>query len=360
MKSLFFTILCCLFSAALVHAQTPQVIQSGFTVERELGKAEKHIYEVNLQKGQQLNFVVEQRGIDLVLQVYAADGKFYDRLDSPNGREGDEPFQMITLSGGRFRIEITPLRENDPPGKYFIKPVKIRNATEAELKAARLNEELLKIVAEDIRFDDPQTLKRLYLNKALLTNPIGHVFTLTELTEIMAKYPFKPPEGYSFTVELSEAKMEEFGDLAVVSVRLSGHLKIPPENIDRTTVQRVGYVFKRIGSDWRIINVQRTYIERERKPIKLDAKQLEPLVGVYEGNKPAQTITVTREGNVLYVKFPEGDKAELTPESESTFYIEALSIAFIRDASGAVAQAVLHYSLPEDRIVIQPKVKAKE
>ena len=94
MKQLTFLILWIIFAAVFVFGQTSQTIQTNFTVKRELGERNKHNYEVNLTKGQMLNFVVEQRGIDVVLRIYMADGKFYDRMDSPNEREGDEPFKM--------------------------------------------------------------------------------------------------------------------------------------------------------------------------------------------------------------------------------------------------------------------------
>lgn len=358
MKQLSFLIPCIIFSAAIVFAQTPQTIQTGFTVERELGGADKHNYEVNLTKGQTLNFVVEQRGVDIVLRVYTADGKFYDRLDSPNGTAGDEPFKMVSPGGGRYRIEINRWGENAPAGKYFVKPVEIRKATEAEIKAQKLKDELLKIVAEDNRFDSyPDALKRHFLDNALLGNPFGYVNNAAEMIETTTKNPPKLPEGASSEVELSDVKMEDFGDLAVMSVYRSRRFKIPSENFDRTAVQRVGYVFKRAGGEWRVASVQRTFIGREQKPVKLDAKQLDALVGAYAGGKPSETLAVTREGSVLFGKFPEGEKFELIPETENIFYVAGLGVAFIRDASGAVTQAVVYYSSPEDRMAIQPKIK---
>ena len=67
-KRLIFSILCLSFPA-FVFEQTPQTIQDGFTVERELCGADKRNYEVNLMKGQMLNFFVGQRGVDVVLRV---------------------------------------------------------------------------------------------------------------------------------------------------------------------------------------------------------------------------------------------------------------------------------------------------
>lgn len=358
MKQLIFFTFCLTFSAICIFAQTTQTIQTNFTVERELGETDKHNYEVNLTKGQMLNFVVEQRGIDVILRIYTADGKFYDRVDTPNGNVGDEAFKMVSLNGGRYRIEVNHYNESDAAGKYLVKPLEIRPATEAELKAARLRDELLKIVAADNRSDGyPDTLKRYFMERALLTNASGYVNNTAEMIQLMPKTPFKLAADASDELELSDVKMEDFGDFVLMSVYRGRHYKNPSENIDRTVNQRIGYVFKRTGGEWRVANVQGTFIGREPKPIKLDAKQLDGLVGLYQGGKPSETLTVTRESARLFGKFPEGEKFAMLPETENTFFTDFVHIAFIRDANGAATQAVIHYPLPENRLVIQPKIK---
>jgi hypothetical protein len=45
-----------------------------------------------------VNFVVEQRGVDVVLRIYTADGNLYDRVDSANGTEGDAPTSVEELN----------------------------------------------------------------------------------------------------------------------------------------------------------------------------------------------------------------------------------------------------------------------
>lgn len=295
MKRLIFSVLCLMFSAAFISAQTPPPIQTGFTVERELGESDKDNYEVNLTKGQMLNFVVEQRGIDVILRIYTADGKFYDRVDSPNGNIGDEPFKMVSPNGGRYRVEVNHYNESDAAGKYLVKPVEIRPATEAEMKAARLRDELLKIVAEDNRFgSSPDALKRYFMDRALLTNASGYVSNTAEMIELTTKTPLKLPVNASDEVQLSDVKMEDFGDLVLMSVYRSRHYKSPSESLDRTINQRIGYVFRRVDGEWRVASVQGTFIGREPKPIKLGAKQLDALVGAYQGGKPSETLTVTR------------------------------------------------------------------
>ncbi len=254
MKRLTFSILWIIFAAAFAIAQTPQTIQTGFTIERELGETEKHIYEINLTKGQMLNFVVEQRGIDVMLRVTTADGKFVDRVDTPNGREGDEPFKIVSLEGGRYRVEVSRFSEETArtTGKYFVKMVEIRKATDAEIKTAWLKAELVKIVAEDNRSGSyPDALRRFYSNRALLTNPFGYVSDTAEWIELTTQNPVKLTNGYSAEAEFSGVRLEDFGDAAVLSVRRDMHVKKPSADEDYTTIQQIGYVFKRTNGDGR-------------------------------------------------------------------------------------------------------------
>ncbi len=361
MKKLLLILLCMVFPPAIVPAQTPQMIQNGFTVEREIVGAEKHSYEVNLNKGEMLNFVVEQRGADVVLRVYAPDGKFYDRLDTPNGNAGDEIFKMISLTGGRYRVEVSRYFEPDPPGKYFVKTVAVRKAADTEMKAARLKDELLKIVTEDTRANSfPGALKRLYANKALLTNEYGFNLSAAEILDLFTKNPYQPPADYSFEDELSESRMEDFGSgVVALNLRQSYHQKIPSQNVDQKVVQRIGYVFKRMDGEWRIVSVQRTLLipDMIRPFIKVNAEKLDPLVGVYDSGTPSEQFTVTREGDTLFGKFPNQDKFSIVPETENVFRSGPMSFAFIRGADGTATKIVIHYPMPDDRVLIQSKVK---
>ncbi len=353
-----FPIFCLMFLAMSVHAQT---VQSGFTVEREIFGTEKHIYEVSLTKGQIINFVAHQRGADIVLQAFTADGKFYDRVDSPNGDDGDEAIKFVSLNGGNYRFEIKSYSPNFEKGKYFIKPLELRKATNSEIKAQKLKDDLMKIVALDNRSDTTvESLKRIYLDRGFLIGQSGFIWSTADFFASLAQSPPNLPADSTSEDQFSEARMEDFGDTVLLSVRRSRHNKNPQQNVDITTVQRIGYVFKRVKSEWRIAAFQFTFIEREFKPVKLDGAKLDAFIGVYEGEIPALTLTVLREGDVLYFKFPEGEKIELTPESENIFYADStvgINIAFVRNANGAVTQAVVSYSSPQNRLMIQPKIK---
>jgi CubicO group peptidase (beta-lactamase class C family) len=75
--------------------------------------------------------------------------------------------------------------------------------------------------------------------------------------------------------------------------------------------------------------------KRVRVAIQVDPKILETYVGQYYFDKPVdQTLTVTREGNKLYVDIPADQKTQMFAESESKFFlkIRPIQMTFIRTA----------------------------
>jgi hypothetical protein len=75
-------------------------------IEREMKGGESHAYEITLEAGQFLDLVVDQRGIDVVVQVVAPDGKQLLEVDSPNGTQGPEPVKLIAEAAGTYRFQV--------------------------------------------------------------------------------------------------------------------------------------------------------------------------------------------------------------------------------------------------------------
>ena len=84
-------------------------------------------------------------------------------------------------------------------------------------------------------------------------------------------------------------------------------------------------------------------LPKERKAIKLDPKQLQPLVGRYE-LAPDFTLTVTASAEQLFVQGTGQPKAEVFPESETNFFAKVVDaqLTFCKDTSGTVTHIVLH------------------
>ena len=82
----------------------------------------------------------------------------------------------------------------------------------------------------------------------------------------------------------------------------------------------------------------------ESTMIKLDASQLEPLVGRYEFvENPAIITTVTTSGDRLFIQTADQPKLEVIPRSETNFCLKelpAIQVTFWKDASGKVSRLV--------------------
>jgi hypothetical protein len=135
-----------LFNAEHVRAQfAPTSLQPGTPIERTLAAGQAHSYNVSLEQDQLLQLVVDQRGIDVVVRVFSPAGRRLGEFDSPNGTDGPENVSVIAEATGVYRIDVAPLGQNESPapGRYEIKIVELRKATEQELAAGK-NQELLK------------------------------------------------------------------------------------------------------------------------------------------------------------------------------------------------------------------------
>lgn len=127
--------------SALVIAQPapPAALENGKPIERELKAGENHFYTIGLESGQFLDAAVNQRGIDVIVRVFAPDDSKIAEIDSPNGIQGDEPIALVAKVAGTYRIEVIPLTEggNTTAGRYEIR---INGILSAQAYAARLAE----------------------------------------------------------------------------------------------------------------------------------------------------------------------------------------------------------------------------
>ncbi len=156
----------------------PQSLQPGTPVERTIGANESNNYTINLDEKQYVQFVVNQQGIDLIVRVYSPTGKSLGSFDSPNGTEGPENVSFVAMTNGAYRIEVAALDPNttERPGRYEIKILDIREATEQELKVGNDAEArkakglslLTEIINSIPEIRQPQTKVRVKLQCAAL------------------------------------------------------------------------------------------------------------------------------------------------------------------------------------------------
>ena len=155
-------VICC-FVTTLVNAQD-QPLQPGTTIERQLGKGQVQSFMINLEEKQYVSLVVNQRGIDVVVRVASPDGKSLGEFDSPNGDEGPENVSFVASAPGAYRIAVVPLNQdgNIPNGKFEIRIVELRQATEQELNASK-NLEVVKAKGLDLLGEIDGLLPEIHL-----------------------------------------------------------------------------------------------------------------------------------------------------------------------------------------------------
>jgi tetratricopeptide (TPR) repeat protein len=107
----------------------PRRLEAGKPIERELSGGESHSYRVTTASGQYLQVVADQRGIDVVVVLFAPDGRKVIEVDSPNGTAGPEVVSAIAEAAGAYRIEVHSLERTAKTGRYEIKVEELRAAT---------------------------------------------------------------------------------------------------------------------------------------------------------------------------------------------------------------------------------------
>jgi len=151
----------CLVPSERTKGQTDS-LRLGIPIERALAQDQNHSFSVNLEQDQYLQFVVDQHGIDVIVRVFSPEGKSLGEFDSPNGNEGPENVSVISVTPGVYRIGVAPLGqfETVPAGRYEIKIIELRRATEQELQAGR-NQEVLKARGLALLSEVADSLSRL-------------------------------------------------------------------------------------------------------------------------------------------------------------------------------------------------------
>lgn len=131
-------LVCSSFTA--VTAQSSTTLQQGVPIERTLGGGQVHEFTVNAKANTFVQLVVEQKGIDVVVNISSPDGKDLARCDTPNGADGVEQVTFLATESGKYGIAISPLDKDAASGRYQIKLIESREATEEEIEASKNRE----------------------------------------------------------------------------------------------------------------------------------------------------------------------------------------------------------------------------
>jgi len=110
-------------------AQESISLEPGKPVELELSGGQSHFYKINLTSGQYLQIVVEQRGIDVAVALFATDGKKICEVDDERATVKAETILAMAEAAGAYGIEVRTAEKTAKTGRYEIKIKELREAT---------------------------------------------------------------------------------------------------------------------------------------------------------------------------------------------------------------------------------------
>jgi CHAT domain-containing protein/Tfp pilus assembly protein PilF len=108
------------------------VLQLGNTIERELAGGQKDAYRLDLLQSQYAAVKIEQRGVDVVAHLLAADGRLFADVDSQRTTQGTEKVELFAEVAGSYKIEIEPSSQKAGIGSYSIQLSVVRDGTADE------------------------------------------------------------------------------------------------------------------------------------------------------------------------------------------------------------------------------------
>jgi CHAT domain-containing protein/tetratricopeptide (TPR) repeat protein len=114
---------------AAQSAEEGQFLEPSAAIERELTGGRSHFYRVSLTSGQYLQVAVNQRGIDVLVALYAPDGKKIAEEDRAQVTVESETVSVIAGATATYRIEVRSSEKAAKTGRYEIKIEAQRLAT---------------------------------------------------------------------------------------------------------------------------------------------------------------------------------------------------------------------------------------
>ena len=140
----FLSFLIC-FAAQFGYSQaTTEVtaLELGQPIEREIKGGEKHEYKIAFNASQYGKATLEQRGVDVIVRLLDANGKIVIQVDAEPRANGTETIELFSTTAADLHLTIEPRQKSARAGRYEIRFVEQRAATEKEIaldEARKLN-----------------------------------------------------------------------------------------------------------------------------------------------------------------------------------------------------------------------------
>ena len=116
-----------LAAAAQPRPEAPIRLARGSIIQAEMGAADVRDMTLAMRAGESAELIVDQQGIDVVVELFGPGGALLDSVDSPNGRQGPEPVSLVAREGGIYRLRVRSIAANEPRGRIGIRVLALRS-----------------------------------------------------------------------------------------------------------------------------------------------------------------------------------------------------------------------------------------
>ena len=182
-------------TVALLAAQEPTGLTPGNAIERRIAGGEAHGYQLALGAGEYAGIVVEQRGIDVTVQLLEA-GRVAAEFDSESRKQGRESVGLVADTPIRYEVRVTPKYPKEAAASYEIRLAEVRPATEGDrflFEAHKLGVQALTL-DQSGKYDDAVSVTQRALSLSEKAPGAGDAYTgyllirLATLKRRMADY----------------------------------------------------------------------------------------------------------------------------------------------------------------------------
>ncbi|MGH9903117.1 MAG: tetratricopeptide repeat protein, partial [Pyrinomonadaceae bacterium] len=111
-------------------AREATVLEPGEAVERELAGGQTHSYQMRLAQGQHAVVSLDQRGIDVVVELLGTDNGLIAAFDGEIRSQGKEEIEAVAETTGTYTLSVRAKLKGVPAGSYEIRFAETRAATD--------------------------------------------------------------------------------------------------------------------------------------------------------------------------------------------------------------------------------------
>ncbi|HKC63562.1 MAG TPA: DUF4440 domain-containing protein, partial [Pyrinomonadaceae bacterium] len=161
----------------------------------------------------------------------------------------------------------------------------------------------------------------------------------TNKEELMKHFQCPPAEA-KITRDIEDYKFRRSTDTVVVSYQVTEHVEMSGKKSAAQFLYTDTFT-KRDGR-WQFISSHATRVLPERKAVKVNTDVYDDYVGRYAAD-PTTVFVISKDGDKLLGRAPNGEEVELLPENETTFFVEDrdIQVLFERDKTGRVVRMVV-------------------